>query len=346
MKLILRNSFLLFLLFVSVLVIATQGGKLYASVKGFFGNNTGVLTIFSVDAENGYPIKSATYQLIDPVTNEVIQELSTSDKGIAQSNEFPVGTHLQVVQTNVISPYQLNTEPELIELAQEKETLKISNELRADILAFERTANREIVPTEMNLPVEKLLQKPELPNGCEVTALTAVLNFYGYEVEKTTLSDQYLPKVAFEVMDGKLYGADPFKAYAGDPRSAYQGFFSYTPPIMETVKRYFTKANGTHQPVDVSGSSEEELLALIKQGIPVIMWMTVDLTEPLQNYSWYITGTEKRIDVLRNSHTVVLTGFSEQDVYVMDPLKGNVAYPKDRFFDIYEKVGSHAMIIQ
>lgn len=84
----------------------------------------------------------------------------------------------------------------------------------------------------------------------------------------------------------------------------------------------------------------------VQEGIPVVVWTTIDLKEPLFNYSWYVHGTEKSIDVIRNSHTVVLTGFSEDEVFVMDPLKGNVSYPMDQFFEIYKKAGSHAMVVR
>lgn len=32
------------------------------------------------------------------------------------------------------------------------------------------------------------LQTPELPTGCEITALTMVLNYYGFSVDKTTMA--------------------------------------------------------------------------------------------------------------------------------------------------------------
>ncbi len=44
------------------------------------------------------------------------------------------------------------------------------------------------------IPIETILQLPELPNGCEITSLTTLLTFYGYEVTKTVMADKYLPK--------------------------------------------------------------------------------------------------------------------------------------------------------
>ena len=41
---------------------------------------------------------------------------------------------------------------------------------------------------------ESLNQNPELPTGCEITSLTSVLNYYGCNVDKTTMADEYLKK--------------------------------------------------------------------------------------------------------------------------------------------------------
>lgn len=346
MKIILRNSILFFLLFICLILVVTKGDKIYAFVYEMFEKNEGILTIASVDAQKGFPIKDTKFQVVDLETKEVVAELVTGSDGMIQTDNLLKNKSYLIIQTDIKSPYQLNTEQKTVSLLTEHTIVTIENNVQESISAYSRTSNQEVVATKMNLPVDVVLQGPELPNGCEVTALTAVLNYYDYNVKKTVLSDKYLPKVPFEVKDGKLYGADPYQAYAGEPRSKNQGFFSYVPPVIETVNRYFNDIGGHHKAMDLTGSSPEELLNYIQEGIPVIIWTTIDQREPLFNYSWYVNGTDKSIDIIRNSHTVVLTGFSETEVYVMDPLKGNVAYPKNRFFEIYKKAGSHAMVVR
>ncbi|GGA65837.1 hypothetical protein GCM10008025_07060 [Ornithinibacillus halotolerans] len=346
MKLILRNSFLFFLLFISIFLITSKGDKIYAFVYDFFDNQEGVVLIQSVDKEHGFPLKGTVFEVKDTATNEVIVEIETDDDGMAKLENIPINSSFRLVQTDVAPPYQLNNTIQTITLTSKQEVITIENEVNPVIETYQRSNNSEIVVTKMNLPFETVMQVPELPNGCEVTSLTAVLNYYGYEIKKTVLSDKFLPKIPFEVKDGILYGADPNKAYAGDPRSKNQGFYSYVAPIMETANRYFASNDGPHVPVDLTGSNPEELLHYIRKGIPVIIWTTINQQEPLFNYSWNVVGTDEKIDIIRNSHTVVLTGYSEDEVFVMDPLKGNVSYPKDRFFEIYKNAGSHAMIIK
>lgn len=49
------------------------------------------------------------------------------------------------------------------------------------------------VPAEHVLDVDVIYQRPELPTGCEVTSLTALLQYLGFDVDKTTMAEDFLP---------------------------------------------------------------------------------------------------------------------------------------------------------
>lgn len=64
-------------------------------------------------------------------------------------------------------------------------------------------------------------QYPELPTGCEITAMTMVLNYYGYNVDKVTMALDYMPKIQAEFYrseDGRLMGPDLENFFVGDQR--------------------------------------------------------------------------------------------------------------------------------
>jgi len=57
--------------------------------------------------------------------------------------------------------------------------------------------------------MKNILQKPELPTGCEATALAIVLNFLGFDADKCEIVDHYMPKTT------KLYSMNTH--FIGNP---------------------------------------------------------------------------------------------------------------------------------
>lgn len=196
------------------------------------------------------------------------------------------------------------------------------------------------------IPMKKLMQKPELPNGCEIVSLTAVLNYYGYNVSKTTMADQYLPKQAFSWKNGKRYGPDPYKAYAGNPRSTTSGWYSFAPPIVKAADNYMATQKNKMKAKDISGSSQKEILTYLNKGVPVVIWVTLDLSKPALNGQWYLSDSGKYYKAYTNLHAVVLTGYKDGIVGVMNPLRGQVTYNLNAFFKSYEELGKHALVLE
>lgn len=66
----------------------------------------------------------------------------------------------------------------------------------------------------------EIFQNPELPTGCEITALAMALGYYGFDADKTVLASDYLPREEYEVRqgeDGLMYGSDLNEYFLGDP---------------------------------------------------------------------------------------------------------------------------------
>ena len=58
----------------------------------------------------------------------------------------------------------------------------------------------------IQLPVPRILQNPELPNGCEITSLCMLLRYLGFDADKCILADRYLPRTE------TWWGTDPDRA--------------------------------------------------------------------------------------------------------------------------------------
>ncbi|QGS69327.1 hypothetical protein CV093_16565 [Oceanobacillus sp. 143] len=106
-------------------IAGTQGDKVYAMIADFLEQDSGVLTVVSVDAQRGYPIKNSKFQIIDAEKNEVIEVIETSIDGVATTSLLPLSRNYYVQQTNVLEPYQLNTDQHELMLSSENNRITI-----------------------------------------------------------------------------------------------------------------------------------------------------------------------------------------------------------------------------
>ena len=179
-----------------------------------------------------------------------------------------------------------------------------------------------------------LLQNPELPTGCESVALTIALSCYDFELEKTTIAEDYLTT-------GENYAIEFF----GDPFS-YDGAGIYPPGLVHTANKYLKKQKSDLQAYNLTGTDFDDLLIFIQEGYPVMIWSTMYFEDPMLtddsityhgvSYNWYY-----------NEHCVTACGYNleNNELIVSDPLEGIVSRDLDRFREIYEQVGSYAVVI-
>lgn len=198
------------------------------------------------------------------------------------------------------------------------------------------------------IEVTNILQYPELPTGCESVALTILLNHMGYQVDKTIIAGNYLPKMGFYRKDGILYGADFRTTFAGDPKSEYS-YGCYAPCIITTANRYFEKNEIKSKAYDITGTSFDTLLSdYIDNDTPVLIWITSsNLHQPYYTDVWR-TPEGKTVQWLAYEHCVVLTGYDMDNklIYVSDPLVGNTSYDYDRIKQRYIDLGQQSVYIK
>lgn len=179
-----------------------------------------------------------------------------------------------------------------------------------------------------------LNQYPELPTGCEITSLTSVLNYYGFDVDKTTMADNYL---------AKGYGSF-YKMFLGNPRDE-TSFGCMAQPIVDAANKYFKSNNTLMKAENISGSGFEDILKKVAQGDPVVIWNTMDMKPAFESQTLLLDGEE--YIWIAPEHCVVITGYdiNKRIVYIMDPTAGNVTRNLDTFKQRYEAMHSQAMYI-
>lgn len=167
------------------------------------------------------------------------------------------------------------------------------------------------------------LQMPELPTGCEATALGTLLRMNGVNVTKFDVADA-MPKSD---------GSDFVYSFWGNPYSATDGWACMAPCSVITANKFLKNSNKVA--VEYTGTDLTDLK------FPSDVWVTMYLNDPKpSNYE------SNGYRLFRNPHCVVVTRIELDSVYVIDPLVGEVAYPLERFNNVYKELGCQAVCIE
>lgn len=292
------------------------------------------INILIVEFGSGTPIPDMKVEIRDEATNKTLHELMANEDGEVEVYGLESNKSYLFVPSSI---YDDGTG---------------DSEGVAQVVKIEDTTNYVVLDTYYvrdhkgaNVPV--VLQNPTFPHGCEITALTSVLNFYGKNVSKELMEETYLPKEDFKrTADGKWYGPDPAKKFAGDPADEQDGTYAFAPVIEKAAKAYLKKDQSSIQVENLAGATKKQILSKVQKGIPVITWVTLDLSKPKMKDGWMITGTTNKIQMYRNLHVVVITGYDGGKVIVMDPLKGYVAHDEDAFFQSFKEMNSQAIVLE
>ena len=191
------------------------------------------------------------------------------------------------------------------------------------------------LPSTVQLEVENILQNPELPNGCEITSAAIVLNYLGFDIDKVTLAENYLP------MHIPYWEADPTVEFMGNPADELS-FYCLPGAINTAVNAYLDEQNSSYNALDITGAEPAELEMYLAQGTPVLVWATRAFTEPLYNYTFTMDDGSWPY---ANSHRLVLTGYDEDNYYFADPMQEITEIDRNTFALRYEQLGSHAVVI-
>lgn len=189
------------------------------------------------------------------------------------------------------------------------------------------------------LDVNYVSQFPSLPNGCEVTSLTTVLQYLGYDISKDELAKDYLPQK-------RVGDANFFNEFVGNPaeRNSYGCF---APVIVKTADAYLESIESPLRATDLTGASFQSLLQYVREGTPVMVWGAGYIeTEPKDATEWIVDG--EYLIWKDNLHCMVLIGYdlNEKMVIVSDPMRGIKEYDMDLFIKRYKQMYSQAVILE
>lgn len=204
--------------------------------------------------------------------------------------------------------------------------------------------NGAVSVDKLILNVPYISQEAEYPSGCEMVSSTMLLQYYGYSITVEELIDDYLDKQDFYREDGILYGADPYKAFAGDPRD-FWSCGCYAPVVEKTLNRVLSE---NQEAVDTTGTSLKDLEEYIDAQTPVLVWVSIDMQSTYPGDEWIAVDSGRTVQWISQEHCMVLVGYDEDNYYFNDPYESNglVSYSKSLVEKRFQELGYQSVVIQ
>lgn len=190
---------------------------------------------------------------------------------------------------------------------------------------------------KLNVPLEN--QLPDLPNGCEVTSLSMLMNYYGIKVNKNELAENIQHVDSFT--DNGKYRGNPNQGFVGHMSVANAGWCVYSAPLYNVARKY------TNHIQNISGSIFLDLLKRVSDGHPVMIITTTTFSRVNNMQTWETNSGKVR--VTPSSHACVITGYSKKKgiVYVNNPYgRKNQAVNWHHLEESYDQQGRQALYIK
>ncbi len=227
-----------------------------------------------------------------------------------------------------------------------------------------------------NVPV--IYQDPELPTGSEVTSLTILLNYLGFDIDKETLAQNYLTCAS--------RGEATFsQAFIGSPFDS-DGMGCFAPVIVDTAAKYLNSQSSSRNVKSLNADTFDDVLLRVASDEPVLVWINSNLelmqeeycftvyssngtytetaaqttsvvimgttapaTEEAVTETTAVSGDDFKQDVywIPNAACVVLVGFDtiNDTVTVIDPAQGEITYNMGMFKTSYNALYKQAVVI-
>ncbi len=184
------------------------------------------------------------------------------------------------------------------------------------------------------LDVPYIDQTEDWPTGCESVSAVMLLQYLGTDISVKRFVEAFLEKKPFFEKDGKLYGGNPWKVFAGSPENE-QSMGCYAPVIVKALEKVFMenqeKPGEKLQAVDLTGVSMEKLLKeYIDKDMPIIFWASIDLKETVTGPEWILEDSGDIFTWRSNEHCMLLVGYDRENYYFNDPWHnhGTIGYEK------------------
>jgi uncharacterized protein YvpB len=187
----------------------------------------------------------------------------------------------------------------------------------------------------LDVPLLKQMDAPRLYNGCEVTSLAMLLQFHGLSVTKNELATK-ITRVPLNYQDGKK--GNPNVGFVGNMEDG-PGLGVYHEPIFKLAQSYVND-----RAEDLTKKPFSVVIDKLAAGSPVWVIITSSFAPTSEIKTW--TTPQGPVEVTFKMHSVVITGYDQESIYINDPYGGkNKKVNKENFIKAWEQMGSQAIVI-
>lgn len=208
------------------------------------------------------------------------------------------------------------------------------------------------LPAHVLIHVAAIDQYPQLPNGCEVTSLTMLMDAVGHPVSKMTLA-QEMPKdptklvlttatnAAGQPVHHVQYWGNPNVGFVGSVYQAGEGYGIYHGPMTQFLNHLLPG-----RAEDLTGSPFHKILEHVAAGVPVEVWTTITFQPTTDWVTWQ--SPEGLVKATPLEHAVLLVGYGPGVLYINNPLNGEAAekIPEGPFLQSWDQLGKQAVTVK
>ena len=173
--------------------------------------------------------------------------------------------------------------------------------------------------------VQYVDQLAVLPSGCELVATAVAMNAEGAEVSAVDLANRL------------RFGSNIARDYLGDPIRDGGGL---PPVVVAAANQVAVERSLGVRAVDMTGTTSDGVLALVRLGYPVVTWVTEGLEKPR-----FVGTAAEGLQWYTPEHCVVVYGVEDGEVLVSDSLEGLVRRDLQDFSQVYEACGCKSLMI-
>ncbi len=180
-------------------------------------------------------------------------------------------------------------------------------------------------------------QFPKYPTGCESVALYILLKYNKVNVNVLDIVNNLKKGELPYTVGGVTYGGNPEKEFIGDPKTNYS-YGAFNGPLKDVANMFKPGI------VSKKGWDFKNVTDLLDRNIPVMAWVTINLSKPYISRTWIYKETGEEIKWISGEHAVVIIGYEENSVVVSDPYTGTIRnFDKNLFIERYNYLGKRVL---